>query len=447
MATKKLQVLGKIKGEDGADGLSAYEIAVKNGFEGTEEVWLEMLKGEKGDKGDPFTYEDFTAEQLAALKGEKGDKGERGEKGEKGERGIQGSIGDSGQDGADGKSVVYFGADWNWGNGIANQTFTTNSASQPPKIGDLGITKNGVLFEVIRIWGASGVQYASAKYLAELKGADGTNGTDGKSMLYYNENWVHTNGVPDIQMQLNTSGFSIYPKSGDLGITNDGVLFEITYEGSAFEFNGGYITTLKGGTGGASFPSITDNRNATTPHLEINLGTANEVRKAFFEQSFLLGHTHYGDGFMQDINGNRILMPRLNQNETMATESGLEEVREDVDTAFGYYYKTGADRYEIKCKGLYIVFANDSDLKLCKSDGTEIVSGAQQLFIMTTPYNGHKSGTVFVAMGMYIYKSTFSITNLKIPVQGIQAELDDGSYITAGNADTQIYISEMVKGK
>ena len=32
--------------------------------------------GEKGDKGDAFTYDDFTAEQLAALKGEKGDKGD-----------------------------------------------------------------------------------------------------------------------------------------------------------------------------------------------------------------------------------------------------------------------------------------------------------------------------------------------------------------------------------
>ena len=32
--------------------------------------------GLKGDKGDPFTYSDFTAEQLAALKGKKGDKGD-----------------------------------------------------------------------------------------------------------------------------------------------------------------------------------------------------------------------------------------------------------------------------------------------------------------------------------------------------------------------------------
>ena len=36
------------------------------------------LKGDKGDKGDPFTYADFTAEQLEALKGPKVDKGEDG---------------------------------------------------------------------------------------------------------------------------------------------------------------------------------------------------------------------------------------------------------------------------------------------------------------------------------------------------------------------------------
>lgn len=38
--------------------------------------------GSKGDKGDPFRYEDFTPDQLQALKGEKGDPGEKGDKGE-----------------------------------------------------------------------------------------------------------------------------------------------------------------------------------------------------------------------------------------------------------------------------------------------------------------------------------------------------------------------------
>ena len=62
-------------------GKSAYAIAVAHGFRGTEQEWLDSLKGlqgpqgEPGPKGDPFRYEDFTPEQLEALKGPKGDDG------------------------------------------------------------------------------------------------------------------------------------------------------------------------------------------------------------------------------------------------------------------------------------------------------------------------------------------------------------------------------------
>ena len=65
-------------------GKSAYAIAVAHGFRGTEQEWLDSLKGlqgpqgEPGPKGAPFRYEDFTPEQLGALKGPKGDKGEDG---------------------------------------------------------------------------------------------------------------------------------------------------------------------------------------------------------------------------------------------------------------------------------------------------------------------------------------------------------------------------------
>ena len=68
-------------------GKSAYSIAVAHGFRGTEQEWLDSLKGlqgpqgEPGTKGDPFRYEDFTPEQLEALKGPKGDKGEDGRDG------------------------------------------------------------------------------------------------------------------------------------------------------------------------------------------------------------------------------------------------------------------------------------------------------------------------------------------------------------------------------
>ena len=56
-------------------------------------------QGEKGDKGDAFTYADFTAEQLAALKGEKGDTGAQGPKGDKGDTGAQGPQGEKGEKG------------------------------------------------------------------------------------------------------------------------------------------------------------------------------------------------------------------------------------------------------------------------------------------------------------------------------------------------------------
>ena len=78
------------------DGKSAYEIAVENGFKGTITEWLESLNGKDGDKGDPFTYEDFTPEQLAALKGKDG---------------VDGQDGKNGEDGQDGKDYVLTEAD------------------------------------------------------------------------------------------------------------------------------------------------------------------------------------------------------------------------------------------------------------------------------------------------------------------------------------------------
>ena len=83
-------------GIDGKDGLSAYEIAVQNGFTGSETDWLASLQGKPGETG------------KQGLQGEKGDKGEPGkqgipgEKGEPGERGLQGEKGDPGEPGKQG---------------------------------------------------------------------------------------------------------------------------------------------------------------------------------------------------------------------------------------------------------------------------------------------------------------------------------------------------------
>ena len=62
---------------------------------------VDYFDGEKGDKGDPFTYKDFTPEQLASLKGDKGDKGDNG------------TDGKDGQNGADGKDGISATHQWN----------------------------------------------------------------------------------------------------------------------------------------------------------------------------------------------------------------------------------------------------------------------------------------------------------------------------------------------
>ncbi len=131
------------------------------------------IKGEAGAagaKGDPFTYDDFTAAQLAALKGEKGDKGDKGEtgeqgvkgdkgeQGEQGQQGIQGVKGDTGATGAngqDGKSAYQIALD----NGFVG----TQAEWLASLKGDKGDT------------GASGANITASEVLTKLKTVDGQN--------------------------------------------------------------------------------------------------------------------------------------------------------------------------------------------------------------------------------------------------------------------------------
>lgn len=53
----KEKLIGNTHLIDKIDGYSAYEIAVKHGFKGSEEEWLASIKGEKGDKGDAAPFE------------------------------------------------------------------------------------------------------------------------------------------------------------------------------------------------------------------------------------------------------------------------------------------------------------------------------------------------------------------------------------------------------
>ena len=81
---KTWTALGYLSGE-GAAGDSAYEVAVNNGFVGTESQWLASLVGPQGPTG---------------ATGAKGDPGDTGP------TGATGATGAAGSDGADGESVT-----------------------------------------------------------------------------------------------------------------------------------------------------------------------------------------------------------------------------------------------------------------------------------------------------------------------------------------------------
>jgi hypothetical protein len=74
-------------GLDGENGASAYEIAVANGFDGTEQQWLSSLIGPPGTDGAPGRD---------GIDGVNGVDGEQGDKGDTGDRGLQGEVGPQG---------------------------------------------------------------------------------------------------------------------------------------------------------------------------------------------------------------------------------------------------------------------------------------------------------------------------------------------------------------
>ena len=117
---------------NGADGKSAYEIAIDNGFEGTEQEWLDSLKGENGTDGKDgadgigiksitqgsqslsdegintlaITLTNGKSESFVVRNGSKGDKGDKGDIGVQGPKGDKGDTGAQGKDGSSASITV-----------------------------------------------------------------------------------------------------------------------------------------------------------------------------------------------------------------------------------------------------------------------------------------------------------------------------------------------------
>lgn len=97
--------ISDLSGAQGIQGLSAYQVAVQHGFEGTEDEWLISLKGEKGETGPKGDKGDTGEKGATGERGPQGLQGERGlqgVQGEKGEPGIQGPVGPKGEQGEQG---------------------------------------------------------------------------------------------------------------------------------------------------------------------------------------------------------------------------------------------------------------------------------------------------------------------------------------------------------
>ena len=106
--------------------ITAYGIAVKHGFKGTEEEWLESLRGPQGPQGEQgtpgiaasinvgtvttgspgtdaiITNVGTTSAAILNFTIPRGDKGDKGDKGETGEQGPQGLKGEQGEQGTQG---------------------------------------------------------------------------------------------------------------------------------------------------------------------------------------------------------------------------------------------------------------------------------------------------------------------------------------------------------
>ena len=167
-------------GVDGTNGLSAYELAVRSGYLGTEKQWLDSLVGADGKTGADgksaydiaieFGYSGTKQQWLNSLKGENG----KDAYALAVENGFEGTVDQwllslVGKDGNDGKSAYELAKDAGFAGDV-----TAWLASLVGKNGTDGKSAYDLAKEV-------GFEGTLQEWLDTLVGASGSNGTDGKS--------------------------------------------------------------------------------------------------------------------------------------------------------------------------------------------------------------------------------------------------------------------------
>ncbi len=196
-------------GANGKDGQSTYQLWLSKGNTGSEEDFLNSLKGAKGDQGAPGKD---------GAPGVKGDTGERGPQGERGETGLQGPAGPKGDignvgpqgpkgdkgdtgpqgpkgntgdrgpqgvAGKDGHSVWYNRMHYSPNGQLQWFTDLTNaSASNPPKVNDIMINADGNIAMITKVnitndAGEGGGTFNYGPWIGNIKGPTGPQGPQG----------------------------------------------------------------------------------------------------------------------------------------------------------------------------------------------------------------------------------------------------------------------------
>lgn len=173
-------------GNDGADGLSAYQVWLNNGNSGTEQDFLASLIGAQGAQGIQGIQGPAGNDGQDGADGAQGPQGIQGVQGETGAQGPQGNNGQDGADGANGSD----GADglsayqiWlNAGNSGTEAQFLQSLVGADGANGTNGTDgadgTNGL--SAYEQWLAAGNTGSTNDFLQSLVGADGANGTDGQ---------------------------------------------------------------------------------------------------------------------------------------------------------------------------------------------------------------------------------------------------------------------------
>ena len=216
----------KTSAQAGLDGQSAYQIAVTNGFVGTEAEWLTSLEGTNGTNGTNGNdgAAGQSAYQIAVTNGFVGTEAEwltslEGTNGTNGNDGTNGTNGTNGNDGAAGQSAYqlaltngFVGTEAEWLTSLEGTNGNDGAAGQ----------------SAYQIAVTNGFVGTEAEWLTSLEGATGTAGADGLT--------TSVNGVTHVAGEITLTTANI-PASTDKNYITDAEQTKLTGIATGAEVN------------------------------------------------------------------------------------------------------------------------------------------------------------------------------------------------------------------